>query len=64
MSNSTGVLSYTVFNAAGQMIKSEDFGEAKSIFNVECQDMLNGVYSIQMLTKNGLKSQQFIVNHN
>lgn len=64
VSNATGVLSYTIFNAAGQMIKSQDFGEAKNVFNVECHNMLNGIYSIQLLTKNGLKSQQFIVNHN
>lgn len=64
VSNVSDVLTYSVFNAAGQMVSREDFAEAKKVFTVDCSSMLNGVYNIQLLTNNGLKSQQFIVSHN
>ena len=64
VSNTSDVLTYSVFNASGQMIMRKDFAKATKDFKVDCSNIVNGVYIIQLLTENGLKSQQFIVSHN
>jgi hypothetical protein len=64
VSNSFATQSYSVFSNTGQLINEEILIGGKEIFTIDCTDMKDDVYYLQMITENGLRRKQFVVSHN
>ncbi len=55
---------YAVFSNTGQLIREESLVSEKDTFIIDCADLKDGIYYVQMITDNGLIRKQFVVSHN
>ncbi len=64
VSNSFNIQSYSFFSNTGQLIREGRLVSEKDTFTIDCSDLKDGVYFLQMLSENSLRRKQFVVSHN